>query len=56
MKLKRKTKFWLVVSAILGLIAGLLVLWGVRGIQRWRWHHAGPIENHPVRIWDVNFT
>ena len=56
MKLKRKTKFWLVVSAILGLIAGLLVLWGVRGIQRWRWHHAGPIENHPVRIWDVNFA
>ena len=56
MKLKRKTKFWLVVSAILGLIVGLLVLWGVRGIQRWRWHHAGPIENHPVRIWDVNFA
>ena len=56
MKLKRKTKFWLVVSAILALIVGLLVLWAVRGIQRWRWHHAGPIENHPVRIWDVNFT
>ena len=56
MKLKRKTKFWLVVSAILALIVGLLVLWAVRGIQRWRWLHAGPIENHPVRIWDVNFS
>ena len=56
MKLKRKTKFWLVVSAILALIVGLLVLWAVRGIQRWCWLHAGPIENHPVRIWDVNFT
>ena len=56
MKLKRKTKFWLVVSAILALIVGLLVLWAVRGIQRWRWHHAGPIENHPVRIYDVQFA
>ena len=56
MKLKRKTKIWLVVSAILALIVGLLVLWAVRGIQRWRWLHAGPIENHPVRIWDVNFA
>ena len=56
MKLKRKTKFWLVVGAILALILSLLVLWTVNGIRKWRWHHAGPIENHPVRIWDVDFT
>ena len=56
MKLKRKTKFWLVVSAILALILSLLVLWTVNGIKKWRWNHAGPIENHPVRIWDVNFA
>ena len=56
MKLKRKTKFWLVVSAILALILALLVTCAVNGIKKWRWHHAGPIENHPVRIWDVNFA
>ena len=56
MKLKRKTKFWLVVSAILALLVGLLVLWTVHKVKDWRWHHAGPIENHPVRIWDVNFA
>lgn len=56
MKLKRKTKFWLVVSAILALLVSLLVLWTVHKVKDWRWHHAGPIENHPVRIWDVNFT
>ena len=55
MKLKRKTKFWLVVSAILALILGLLVSWTVHKVKDWRWHHAGPIENHPVRIYDVNF-
>ena len=56
MKLKRKTKFWLVVSAILALLLGLLVLWTVHKVRDWRWHHAGPIENHPVRIWDVDFS
>ena len=56
MKLKRKTKFWLVVSAILALLLGLLVLWTVHKVKDWRWHHAGPIENHPVHIWDVNFA
>ena len=56
MKLRRKTKFWLVVSAILAVIVGLLVLWAVRGIQRWRWLHAGPIEIHPERIYDVEFA
>ena len=54
MKLKRKTKFWLVVSAILALLVGLLVLWTVHKVKDWRWHHAGPIENHPVRIWDAD--
>ena len=56
MKLERKTKFWLVVSAILALLLGLLVLWTVHKVRDWRWHHAGPIENHPVRIWDVDFA
>ena len=56
MKLKRKTKFWLVVSAILALILALLVTWTVNSVRKWRWHHAGPIENHPVRIWDVDFA
>ena len=56
MKLKRKTKFWLVVSAILALIVSLLVIWTVHKVKDWRWHHAGPIENHPVRIWDVDFA
>ena len=56
MKLKRKTKFWLVVSAIVALLLGLLVTWTVHKVRDWRWHHAGPIENHPVRIWDVNFA
>jgi uncharacterized protein YcbK (DUF882 family) len=56
MKLKRKTKFWLVVSAILALLVSLLVLWTVHKVKDWRWRHAGAIENHPVRIWDVNFT
>lgn len=56
MKLRRKTKFWLVVSAILALLIGLLVLWIVHSVREWRWLHAGPIENHPVRIYDVNFA
>ena len=56
MKLRRKTKFWLVVSAILALILGLIVTWTVHKVKVWRWHHAGPIENHPVRIYDVDFA
>ena len=56
MKLKRKTKFWLVVSAILAGILALIVTCTVNSVRKWRWHHAGPIENHPVRIWDVDFA
>ena len=56
MKLKRKTKFSLVVSAILALLLTLLVCGTVRKVQRWRWLHAGPIENRPVRIYDVDFA
>ena len=56
MKLKRKTKFWLVVSAILALLLALPVTWTVHKVKDWRWHYAGPIENHPVRIWDVDFA
>ena len=43
MKLKRKTKFWLVVSAILALILGLLVTGTVPKVKDWRLHHAGTI-------------
>ncbi len=25
-------------------------------VRDWRWRHAGPIENHPARIWDVKFA
>ena len=56
MKLKRKTKFWLVVSAVLAGLLALLVTWTVHKVQRWRWLHAGPIENRPVRIYDVDFA
>ena len=56
MKLKRKTKFWLIVSAILATLVALLVSWTVHKVQRWRWLHAGPIENHPVRVYDVDFA
>jgi len=56
MKLKRKTKFWLVVSAIFAALLALNVLLIVNGVRKWRWNHAGPIENHPVRIYDVDFA
>lgn len=56
MKLKRKTRFWLIVSAVSALLLTLLTGWTVHRVREWRWLHAGPIENHPVRIWDVNFT
>ena len=56
MKLKRKTRFWLIVSAVSALLLALLTGWTVHRVREWRWLHAGPIENHPVRIWDVNFA
>lgn len=56
MKLRRKTKFWLVVSAILALLVSLTVLWTVRSVRERRWLRAGPIENHPVRVYDVHFA
>jgi len=56
MKLKRKTRFWLIVSAVSALLLTLLTGWTVHRVREWRWLHAGPIENHPVRIWDVNFA
>lgn len=38
----------------------LMLVLGVRSladsVKDWRWSHAGPIGNHPVRIWDVLFT
>ena len=56
MKLNRKTRFWLIVSAVSALLLTLLTGWTVHRIREWRWQHADPIENHPVRIWDVNFA
>lgn len=56
MKLRRRTKFWLVVSNIAALLLILLVCGIVRGVRNWRWHRAGEIENHPVRIYDVDFA
>ena len=42
------------------LLTALLFFLGVRSlvqsVKDWRWRHAGPIENHPVRIWDVQFA
>lgn len=41
-------------------LTALLLFLGVRSlvhsVKEWRWRHAGPIENHPVRIWDVQFA
>ena len=56
MKLRKKTKFWMIVSALATLILVLLISWIVRSVRNWRWLHAGPIENHPVRIYDVQFA
>lgn len=56
MKLNRKTRFWLIVSAVSALLLTLLTGWTVHRVREWRWLHAGPIENRPVRIWDVNFA
>ena len=46
--------------ALLGLLA-LLLMWGairaeIKSVKDWRWLHAGPIKNHPVRIYDVAFA
>lgn len=42
-------------------VLAVFLLWGavhalVRSVENWRWLHAGPIENHPVRIYDVRFS
>lgn len=55
MKLNRRPR-----CLLLALLA-VLLLWGavralVRSVENWRWLHAGPIENHPVRIYDVRFS
>ena len=46
----------MIVSALATLILVLLISWIVRSVRNWRWLHAGPIENHPVRIYDVQFA
>ena len=56
MKWNRKTRFWGIVSALAALLIAVLVRWAVHRVEEWKWLHAGPIENHPVRIWDVNFA
>ena len=54
MKLKPIPVKTLATLVIVGLGAwGIIAL--VQGVRAWRWRHAGPIDNHPVRIYDVKF-
>ena len=55
MKLKR-LYFRLLCFALTALLLFLGVRSLVSSVKDWRWRHAGPIENHPVRIWDVQFA
>ena len=55
MKLNRRSR------CLLLAVLAVFLLWGavhalVRSVENWRWLHAGPIENHPVRIYDVRFS
>lgn len=55
MKLKRvHFRLFLVLLTALLFFLGVRSL--VQSVKDWRWRHAGPIENHPVRIWDVQFA
>lgn len=55
MKLKRVH-----IRLILAALTVLFLVLGIRAlsasVKDWRWRHSGPIENHPVRIWDVRFA
>lgn len=45
------------IGAILGATLVLYVFFNVRScVKERRWLALGPIENHPVRIWDVKFA
>ena len=55
MKLKRRhIRLLALLAAVLLLTVAVRSL--VNSVRDWRWKHAGPIENHPVRIWDVKFA
>ena len=55
MKLKR-VHIRLILAALTVLFLALAVHALSDSVRDWRWRHAGPIENHPVRIWDVKFA
>lgn len=55
MKLSRR-QYCLLLGAL-----SLLLMWGairaeVRSVRQWKWLHAAPLANHPVRIYDVAFA
>ena len=50
-------KSWKLAGSAIVLCLFLYVFFGARAcIRERRWLALGPIENHPVRIYDVNFT
>lgn len=55
MKLKR-IHIRLILAALTVLFLALAMHALSDSVRDWRWRHAGPIENHPVRIWDVKFA
>ena len=36
-------------------VGAILVLFCISKVKAYRWRHAGPIENHPVRVYDVRY-
>lgn len=52
----RKNHFFLA-AGVLGLVLFIYLFFSVRScVQERRWLALGPIENHPVRIYDVKFA
>lgn len=55
--MKRLLLLLKIVGALLAVGLGLYVFFSARScIRERRWLALGPIENHPVRIWDVKFS
>ena len=55
--MKRLLLLLKIVGALLAVGLGLYVFFSARScIRERRWLALGPIENHPVRIWDVKFA
>lgn len=54
----KKQQFWILLAGALAVLG--LIIWGVVSVrscvQEKRWLALGPIENHPVRIYDVKFA